>query len=143
MHKMKVIARSRNEVQLKLYMDRRAYEVLDGYARPLCVSVLDLVRAVLADKFPEAPSEDMNVGPQIEGQRAPKVFTDNRPDVCGRPRCGHSWGSHNYDAQGDELPSGGPCIECALADANTIVESFSSAPGPATYYHREPCGGFV
>lgn len=113
-HKIKVIARSRNEVQLKLYMDRKVYEVLYEYARPLCVSVLDLVRAVIADRFPEAPNEDLEVGPQIEGRRAPKSLTDNRPDQC--MACGHSWGSHNEEAQGHELvPGGGPCIECAVS----------------------------
>lgn len=112
-HQIKVIARSKNEVQLKLYMDRRAYEVLDSYARPLCVSVLDLVRVVLAEKFPEAPAQEISVGPQIEGQRAPKPLTDNREDACRNVWCGHSWGEHNYDAQGNELPDGGPCIECA------------------------------
>lgn len=140
-HQIKVIARSRSEIQLKLYMDRRVYEVLDGYARPLCVSVLDLVRAVLAEKFPEAPAEEINVGPQVEGRRAPKSFTDNREDACRRPACGHSWGAHNYDAQGNELPDGGPCIECALSRASEIEAGVNPRVNYAAL--TPPCGGFL
>ncbi len=123
-HTIKVVARSRNEVCLKLYLDRQAYQVINEYARPLCVSPLDLIRALIAERFPECPSEEMTVGPDIEGKRAPKVMTDNREDKCQRLGCGHSWGKHNYDAQGNELPDGGPCIECwANAEGNELANT--------------------
>lgn len=139
-HTIRVVARSRNEVQLKLYIDKRAYEVLREYAQPLCIGVLDLIRATIAEKFPEVPTEELTIGPDIAGKRAPKSLTDNREkDACDRPGCGHSWGAHNYDAQGNELPDGGPCIECALARENEMAER--------TLINWErmepPCGRFV
>jgi len=137
-HKIKVVARSRNEVQLKLYVDRKVYEVLLEYARPLCISPLDLIRAVLADRFPETPSQELEVGPRIEGKRAPKQFTDNRPDMCMRVGCGHSWGAHNYGAQGEELPDGGPCIECAANQDQAVADNPLINVGKL-----ELCGRFV
>ena len=114
---IRVVARSKNEVLLKLYLDERAYNELLEHARPLCVSVLDLVRAIIADRFPQVPTEELRVGGvEADGLRAPKPLMDNREggDVCKRPGCGHNWGAHNEGAQGDELPDGGLCIECAV-----------------------------
>ena len=124
-HTIKVAARSKNEVQLKLYLDRRVYDVLYEYAQPLCILPLDLVRALIAERFPEAPSEELRVGPDIEGQRAGKRLTDNRPDVCRTLGCGHSWGAHNEDAQGNELPDGGPCIRCRVNAAGNDLSNLA------------------
>jgi hypothetical protein len=72
---IKVAARSKNEVLLKLYMDQRVYTELSEHARPLGITPLNLVRALIAERFPNVPTQELRIGGS-----APEPFTDNAQD---------------------------------------------------------------